>query len=160
MNPHLFQGDNGRVLGYDNAHGYHHKHFRGVVTPMDYESFEDIEIQFQKEFEVIYAQSQKNKTTLPVIVTSETLESFFLRGRKIAQKIDQKIAPLARRVISFEDTKDLINFLTQNKLKLVATLRKQPCSVSGLASTSSHLTIRFHIQASSRCQTKVNFLIC
>lgn len=76
---------------------------------------------------------KKNKTILPVIVTSETLESFFLRGRKIAQKIDQKIAPFARRVISFEDTKDLINFLTQNKLKLVATIRKRPCSVSGLA---------------------------
>lgn len=28
LNHELYQGDNGRVIGYDNAHGYHHRHYR------------------------------------------------------------------------------------------------------------------------------------
>ena len=30
INPAIFAGDNGRVLGYDNAHGYPHRHFMGT----------------------------------------------------------------------------------------------------------------------------------
>ena len=32
INPLIFSGDNGRVLGYDNAHGFSHKHFMGEMT--------------------------------------------------------------------------------------------------------------------------------
>lgn len=49
--------DNGRVLGYDNAHGYHHKHYMGTIEPVAFTSFERIEAQFQQEFEVIYAKN-------------------------------------------------------------------------------------------------------
>jgi hypothetical protein len=31
VNPLIFSGDNGRVLGYDNAHGEHHRHYMGEV---------------------------------------------------------------------------------------------------------------------------------
>jgi hypothetical protein len=31
INFHLFAGDNGRVLGYDTAHGQTHRHFAGTV---------------------------------------------------------------------------------------------------------------------------------
>jgi hypothetical protein len=31
INFHLFAGDNGRVLGYDTAHGQAHRHFAGTV---------------------------------------------------------------------------------------------------------------------------------
>ena len=31
INHRLFAGDNGRVLGYDNAHGAAHRHFAGKV---------------------------------------------------------------------------------------------------------------------------------
>lgn len=34
INRGIFQGDNGRVVGYDNAHGFHHRHFMGVVEPV------------------------------------------------------------------------------------------------------------------------------
>ena len=34
INHHLFAGDNGRVLGYDTAHGHVHRHFAGTVTPI------------------------------------------------------------------------------------------------------------------------------
>lgn len=32
INDEIFRGDNGRVLGFDNAHGRHHRHFMGVVS--------------------------------------------------------------------------------------------------------------------------------
>jgi hypothetical protein len=38
------------VVGYDNAHGYHHRHFMGVVEPIDFTTFEDIEDRFQVDW--------------------------------------------------------------------------------------------------------------
>jgi hypothetical protein len=31
--------DNGRVLGYDNSHGFHHRHFMGKVAAVEYSSY-------------------------------------------------------------------------------------------------------------------------
>jgi hypothetical protein len=53
---YICQVDNGRVLGYDNTHGYHHKHYMGTVEPVEFFSFEQIEKKFQQEFEVLYAE--------------------------------------------------------------------------------------------------------
>ena len=50
INYTVFQGDNGRVVGYDNAHGFHHRHFMGVVKPVEFKSFEDIEELFQTDW--------------------------------------------------------------------------------------------------------------
>lgn len=50
INPELYQGDNGRVLGYDNQHGYHHRHYCGEVTAVEFESFEATEERFQAEW--------------------------------------------------------------------------------------------------------------
>lgn len=41
--------DNGRVLGYDNAHGRHHRHHQGIVEPVEFESYEQIEKRFEVE---------------------------------------------------------------------------------------------------------------
>jgi hypothetical protein len=38
----LFAGDNGRVLGYDTAHGRAHRHFAGAVTYIDAIRYEDL----------------------------------------------------------------------------------------------------------------------
>ncbi|MDH4481767.1 MAG: DUF6516 family protein [Rhodoferax sp.] len=46
----LFSGDNGRVIGYDNAHGFHHRHYFGKVEPVVFVSFEDIESKFQDDW--------------------------------------------------------------------------------------------------------------
>jgi hypothetical protein len=35
VNFHLFLGDNGRVLGYDTAHGFPHRHFAGTVDVIE-----------------------------------------------------------------------------------------------------------------------------
>lgn len=50
INHALFSGDHGRVLGYDNQHGYHHRHFRGETQAFDFVSFEDVEERFQREW--------------------------------------------------------------------------------------------------------------
>ena len=47
INHTICQSDNGRVVGFDNAHGFHHRHFMGEVEPVGFVSFEDIEARFQ-----------------------------------------------------------------------------------------------------------------
>ena len=50
INHLIFAGDDRRVLGYDSAHGYHHRHYRGHETTVRFESFEQIEARFQTEW--------------------------------------------------------------------------------------------------------------
>lgn len=33
--------DHGRVLGYDNSHGYHHRHFMGKVEAIEFTTYAD-----------------------------------------------------------------------------------------------------------------------
>ena len=82
-------------------------------------------------------KQRKNDKTIPVLVTSESLEEFFARGKRTAMLLDQKkrVPAPARRIISFEDPNDLVRFLTKNKLRLVSTVRRKPNSVTGLAKT-------------------------
>ncbi len=37
--PHLLGIDNGRVLGFDNAHGTHERHYMGKVTPAFFKDY-------------------------------------------------------------------------------------------------------------------------
>jgi hypothetical protein len=57
INRELYQGDNGRVIGYDNAHGFHHRHYFGEVEPVDFVSFEDIEDQFARNWTALRSTS-------------------------------------------------------------------------------------------------------
>lgn len=50
INHALHAGDNGRVVGYDNQHGYHHRHYFGQVVPVQFVSFDDIEAQFEADW--------------------------------------------------------------------------------------------------------------
>lgn len=59
INHRLFHGDNGCVLGFDNAHGYHHKHYMGDIEPVYFKNFEDIERQFEQEFEVLHEKAKE-----------------------------------------------------------------------------------------------------
>lgn len=53
INHRLYAGDNGRVVGYDNAHDGHHRHYFGVVEPVDFVSFEDIEERFERDWIIL-----------------------------------------------------------------------------------------------------------
>ena len=50
INHFIFPGDNGRVLGYDNRVGYHHRHFMGMTEPCEHSSLEELEKLFEKEW--------------------------------------------------------------------------------------------------------------
>jgi hypothetical protein len=57
INPAVCPRDNGRVLGYDSAHGVHHRHYMGRTTAVKLESFEQIEARFQREWLAIARMS-------------------------------------------------------------------------------------------------------
>ena len=50
INHVLHSGDNGRVVGYDNAHGVHHRHIMGKVEEVAFTRFEDIEARFEQDW--------------------------------------------------------------------------------------------------------------
>lgn len=50
INARIHAGDNGRVLGYDSAHGRLHRHFKDRVTEVSPGSFEQVEKRFQREW--------------------------------------------------------------------------------------------------------------
>jgi hypothetical protein len=41
--------DHGRVVGYDNSHGFHHRHFMGKVEPIKFTSYGALLERFLKE---------------------------------------------------------------------------------------------------------------
>jgi len=52
--------DNGRVLGFDNAHDYHHRHYMGEVTAVAFNSYEATLEKFQQEWlEIVKATRGK-----------------------------------------------------------------------------------------------------
>lgn len=57
INHAIYAGDNGRVIGYDNAHGYHHRHFMGTVEPMEFVSFEEVEARFEQDWLAIRSKT-------------------------------------------------------------------------------------------------------
>jgi hypothetical protein len=61
INHTLCQVDNGRVLGFDNAHGYHHRHYMGLIEPVAYVSYEATLERFQQEWLEIINQLRREK---------------------------------------------------------------------------------------------------
>ena len=61
INHAMFQGDNGRVLGFDNAHGHHHRHYMGAVEPVQFTTYEETLERFQQEWQQIVKQARGRK---------------------------------------------------------------------------------------------------
>jgi len=49
INHFLTHEDRGRVLGYDNCHGYHHRHFKGQTEPYEYTDYREVFSRFVEE---------------------------------------------------------------------------------------------------------------
>ena len=47
--PHVTRIDNGRILGYDNAHGVHERHFMGEASPAEYKDYVATANRFYRE---------------------------------------------------------------------------------------------------------------
>ncbi len=61
INHSIYQGDNGRVLGFDNAHGYHHRHYMGEMEAVEFVSYEATQERFQQEWLEITNQIRGRK---------------------------------------------------------------------------------------------------
>jgi len=62
VNHAIHQGDNGRVLGFDNAHNYHHRHFMGKVQAIEFVSYEATVERFQQEWTEIVKLNRRKKS--------------------------------------------------------------------------------------------------
>ena len=62
INHLMHQRDNGRVLGYDNAHGFHHRHYIGMVESVTFTSYDDTLEQFQQEWQVLVNAARRKKS--------------------------------------------------------------------------------------------------
>ncbi len=62
VNHAIHQGDNGRVLGFDNAHNYHHRHFMGKVQAVEFVSYEATLERFQQEWTEIVKLNRRKKS--------------------------------------------------------------------------------------------------
>lgn len=46
--------DNGRVLGYDNSHDYHHRHHKGHVEKIEFQGYDALLSRFQNELQQLW----------------------------------------------------------------------------------------------------------
>jgi hypothetical protein len=53
INHQIYAGDKGRVLGYDNKHGQHHRHFMGRQEAVSFRSYEALFRRFLAEVAAI-----------------------------------------------------------------------------------------------------------
>jgi hypothetical protein len=53
INHSLYAKDNGRVIGYDNAHGPHHRHRMGITELISLEDFFEIEQAFIRDWHAL-----------------------------------------------------------------------------------------------------------
>ena len=54
INPTICGTDNGRVLGYDNGHGYHHRHYMGQQEDVIFLGYEQLANRFYEEVRAIW----------------------------------------------------------------------------------------------------------
>ena len=54
VNPLVCQVDHGRVIGYDNSHGYHHRHFMGIMEAIEFTDYESLAVQFRDEVQELW----------------------------------------------------------------------------------------------------------
>lgn len=61
INHAIYQGDNGRVLGFDNAHDFHHRHYMGEIEAVEFVNYEATQERFQQEWIEIVNQTRGKK---------------------------------------------------------------------------------------------------
>ncbi len=53
--------DNGRVLGFDNSHDYHHRHFMGQVEAVEFISYQALAERFIAEVHEIWRMEDEEQ---------------------------------------------------------------------------------------------------
>jgi hypothetical protein len=50
INKNIFSNDNRRVIGYDNSHNFHHKHYFGEITELgDFVNYQELVKRFRND---------------------------------------------------------------------------------------------------------------
>ena len=62
------QLDNGRVLGYDNSHGFHHRHRMGKVEAIEFNDYETLATRFREEVQVLWRNEDEENCGGPIEV--------------------------------------------------------------------------------------------
>jgi hypothetical protein len=61
INRRICSIDNGRVLGYDNTHEYHHRHFMGKIERMEFHGYGALLRRFEKEVHALWKTEDENE---------------------------------------------------------------------------------------------------
>ena len=61
INPRICGKDNGRVLGYDNSHDYHHRHFMGAIEPVEFENYQALATRFHEEVMELWRKEDEQR---------------------------------------------------------------------------------------------------
>jgi Family of unknown function (DUF6516) len=59
INPAICVPDNGRVLGYDNSHGHHHRHFMGRQESFEFTGYEALAKRFYSEVRELWRKEDE-----------------------------------------------------------------------------------------------------
>jgi hypothetical protein len=62
INPLICRVDNGRVLGYDNSHGHHHRHSMGKVESVEFRDYQSLAARFQNEVHELWRKEDEENT--------------------------------------------------------------------------------------------------
>jgi hypothetical protein len=61
INPALCGVDNGRVLGYDNSHWHHHRHFMGTQELFEFKGYETLAKRFYREVRELWRKEDEER---------------------------------------------------------------------------------------------------
>jgi hypothetical protein len=62
VNPRICGVDNGRVLGYDNSHGHHHRHYMGDVSAVNFSGYEELLETFREELAELWRREDEQES--------------------------------------------------------------------------------------------------
>ena len=140
LNPEMFAGDEGRVLGYEFMDGAFCGHLKGVTTEIDLDSFEELEDIFNIKWTNLpkegmpqmsspgatgtgeidlnkidemddYAETKGMKLT----ITKGRSTDFFHRGKELARKLDRGEPVEPEKVVIFGHRDDLCYTMLQKR---------------------------------------------
>jgi len=61
INSRLCSADDGRVLGYDNSHDHHHRHFMGRTEDIEFDNYESLMKRFEAELRELWRLEDEKK---------------------------------------------------------------------------------------------------
>jgi Family of unknown function (DUF6516) len=62
--PRICGVDNGRILGYDNSHRHHHRHFKGKVSAVNFVSYTALLKRFQQEVSQLWRDEDEQENSI------------------------------------------------------------------------------------------------